>query len=205
MSVPATAGRRRSRHASILVAFASCAALTLGACGGGSPSSTSTSMTTANSTTTVPTPPAAPVNPPLSSTGASGKGCTPAQPTLPDGLWVGRLTTVDVTAGTITLRLVCYYSNDGARAAGVVEPDYPLNDVVVDTRLPPFVVPTWPNVVVVPVEVVDGVPTGLPGRPRTGVASASAILTNPVGPVVWVQVIDGRAILIQQIFRLGPG
>ena len=54
-------------------------------------------------------------------TSASGSGCAPQSPTLPDGQWFGRLKAIDTTAGTIGFDLECFFVGDAANAAATAD------------------------------------------------------------------------------------
>lgn len=156
----------------------------------------------ATTTTTVPTPPRLPLDIAWSDTGPSGSGCTPGGPVLPDGTWLGILKIVDAPGGTISIDLICYYTNAAARAAGIEPPDFPLNDSIVNQSAQLFVVPTWSNVQVIPLDVDTYGPTGMLAPTRTGVAAANDVFATGNGDVVWVRIVGGRAIVIQQMFRM---
>jgi len=156
----------------------------------------------ATTTTTVPTPPRLPLDIAWSDTGPSGSGCTPGGPVLPDGTWLGILKIVDAPGGTISIDLICYYTNAAARAAGIEPPDFPLNDSIVNQSAQLFVIPTWSNVQVIPLDVDTYGPTGMLAPTRTGVAAANDVFATGNGDVVWVRIVGGRAIVIQQMFRM---
>jgi hypothetical protein len=132
-----------------------------------------------------------------------GDGCTVIGTKLPDGTWFGILHVVNADAQTIGLDLACLYTGAAAEAAKATRGGTgPLHDnsyfVNADPQI--FIVDTWPNVQVLPIEVTSSGPTGELAPPRTGAARAVDIQDTHNGDRVWVRVANGRAIIIQQVF-----
>jgi hypothetical protein len=192
-------------------------ALTIGtvACSKGSGSSSTstttpvatTASTTAASTTT--TQPATPVTPikiatPTDGTSPNGSGCSPSGTTLPDGTWFGYLTSVDAAAQTFGLDLACFWVGPAANAkAAELGKETPVPNDYIITNVSPtiFTVPAWPNVQVVRLEQIGefGFTGGL-APATTGLVGATPILTTPANPIVWVQMVGGKALVIQAQF-----
>ena len=190
--------------------------LAAAACGGSSSdgsASSSTSLTPTTTTAVPPTtnaaPPPIPTTPititsPADGVSPRGSGCSPSEDTLPDGTWFGELKSVDTAASTISLDLECMYVGPAAdaKAASMGDPTPVPNDYLItndSTKL--FVIPVWPDVQVLPLEMVaPGGFTGANEPASTGLANATTILTMAAPKLVWVQITNGRAIVIQSQF-----
>ena len=207
------AGRLRHLASATLVVLA----LGLAACGSGGPNAgtdptTTPTVTEEQPATTVtetrstsPAPPAAGTIPFITepptdtaTTAAEGSGCAPPSATsLPDGKWFGLAAAVDPPSGTIDLDLACLFFFDAANVAatedGASEVPVP-NDYWFRNKSPNlYTLRAVPDVAVglVPDSFSDGknlVPVG------NGLAAAVPAL----GRSVWIQVVDGWVVAIQQ-------
>jgi hypothetical protein len=128
-----------------------------------------------------------------------GSGCTPTTSSLPDGRWLGRLASVDTTAGTLGLDLECLFTGAAADAAATADgsSSVPVPDNVYLRNNNPriYELPVVPDVAVgvLTYEKIGGVqfePT------RTGLPAAAALVSRP--EPVWIQVVDGWVVAIQQ-------
>lgn len=188
------------------------------ACGKGSSSSSSTTTSQATSTSTAApstttTQPAIPTTPitistPADGTSPNGSGCSPSGSTLPDGTWFGYLKTVSPdgppVAQTIGLDLACFYVGPAANAKAAElgqETPVPNDYLITNQSATEFTVPAWPDVQVVRLEQVGqyGLTGGL-APATTGLAGATPILIGFASPIVWVQVVGGKALVIQAQF-----
>ncbi len=157
--------------------------------------------TTIGPTTTRPPPPAGTIPfisiPPATNDGVSaeGDGCTPTSATeLPDGRWFGFLRTVDRAEGTIGLDLSCLFFFGAADAAATAdgETDVPVpNDYWVRNQ----------NPLVYPLAFVPDVAVGLlepGGSTFAPTTSGPTALPEATGQPVWVQIVDGWVVAVQQ-------
>lgn len=222
-------GKRPKNHPSdgrlqrpmILIAGLVLAAF-LVACGGGGKSSsadsateatsaersttTSPASTSSSTTTTQPATPTTPISIPSgkNATGPDGSGCSPAGDILSDGIWFGNLVSVDTPGNAIGLDLECFYSGAAANAASAAQGgtgQVPNGVFISNQSSKIFTIPTWANVQVLPLEMVgSGGFTGGNQRASTGVAAANTILTMRAPKIVWVQIVGGKALVIQSQF-----
>jgi len=194
--------------------------LTAGACSSGSKDDASpsaaaeksavapetTSTTVARTTTTTLGPPPPPGSIPFvviepaspDGTSASGSGCAPQSPTLPDGQWFGRLKAIDTTAGTIGFDLECFFVGDAANAAATADgqTEVPVPDDVY-IRNESETVRTEHAVADVAVGVLGSGGASTDYEPGlSGLSSAGALVDRGV----WLEVHDGWVVAIQQQF-----
>ena len=194
--------------------------LTAGACSSGSKDDASpsaaaeksavapetTSTTVARTTTTTLGPPPPPGSIPFvviepaspDGTSASGSGCAPQSPTLPDGQWFGRLKAIDTTAGTIGFDLECFFVGDAANAAATADgqTEVPVPDDVY-IRNESETVRTEHAVTDVAVGVLGSGGASTDYEPGlSGLSSAGALVDRGV----WLEVHDGWVVAIQQQF-----
>ncbi len=163
--------------------------------------------TTAKATTTTtlgPPPPAGAVpfvdlGADAATDGASpvGSGCSPGTPTtLPDGRWFGELRSIDTAASTVGLDLECLFTGDAANAAatadGASEVPVP-DDVYIRNESP--TIRTLHAVPLVSVGLLqnDGGSTSYEPT-QSGVGAAGPLVDRSV----WVHVVDGWVVAIQQ-------
>ena len=214
----------RRRRAVAIAAIGIACAIAIVSCGGGGKRSasdeTSTAATSAerssttapanttssSTTTTQPATPTTPITIPFAknATGPDGSGCSPAGDTLGDGLWFGNLVSVDTPRNSIGLDLECFYSGAAANAASAAQGgsgQVPNGVFITNQSAKIFAIPTWSNVQVLPLEMVGtGGFTGGNQPASTGVAAANTILTMRAPKIVWVQIVGGKALVIQSQF-----
>ena len=217
-SEPTSVSRRRPRRRAATVAIALVASIAIAACSGGGDKASSdaaaskaadgkrSSTTTAapTTTTTQPPTPTTPIAITHSSTGPDGSGCSPTGDTLGDGLWFGTLVSVDTPGNSIGLDLECFYSGAAANAAAAAQgtrTPVPNGVLITNQSTKVFTIPAWNNVQVLPLQMVgSGGFTGGNQPASTGVSAANTILTMPAPKLVWVQIVGGKALVIQAQF-----
>jgi len=161
---------------------------------------TTTSSSTSATAVAAPPPPvpSVPLRPsdPADGTSPLGSGCNPGGDVLPDGTWFGVLEEVDPTSGSVGLDLGCFFVGDAANAAAAeAGGEVPVNNDYFVSNVNPMVfdVAVWPNAVVLLV-VPGSSDVSVAG---TGAGAAASIPSSPL-PMVWLQITDGRAIVVQQ-------
>ena len=197
-----------------MLAAAGCAALLVVSCGSSASSSSGTTPAptasqpgtpAASSTATATPPPAGTIPfvtfPPTSTDGGSpaGSGCTPASATvLPDGTWFGTVSGIDPAAGTLGLDLACLYYGDAANAAasadGVREIPVPNDYYIRNESSNVYILRAVPDVAVGRLADQGGSADAFEPT-RSGLAAAVDL---PGRPAVWVEVVDGWVVAIQQ-------